>query len=228
MNLFDGLVFNSSSSGLSFKFFVDYATPPVLGLSSENADGEMYNSNALKYIVEHSEITNVILTANWTAYLVGGKYFGHRSGDIPTFNYLGKPVKKESAYKIFKQQLGVTMSALSSANKRIFICMPVPIYDVNVSKAVHILQITGRDPNTTLGYSLDNYTNVNTNLIRTFAEISHTYPNTTIIPLQLFLSTNGVSMVAIGTNPLYNDSHHLSSYGSMFIGQRVSEIVAGH
>ena len=228
INLLDGLVANSGKSGLSFKFFVDYSTPPVIGLSSENIGSEMYNSNALKYIIGHQEITNVILTANWTGYLEGAKYFGHRSGDSPIFNYLGKPIKKESAYKIFGQQLEATVSALSGANKNIFICMPVPTYGVNVSKAVHLLQITGRDPNSTLGYSLNDYTNVNANLIKTFAETSRAYPNTAIIPLQLFLSTNGTSMVAEGTNSLYNDAHHLSSYGSIFIGRQVSEIVARH
>lgn len=228
MNLFDGLVANSTNSGLSFKFFVDYATPPVLGLSSENIGSEMYNSNALKYIIGHREITNVILTANWTAYLDGAKYFGHHSGDRPTFNYLGKPVKKDSAYKLFGQQLDATMFALADANKNVFICMPVPTYEVNVAKAVHLLQMTGRNPNSTLGYSLNDYTNINANLIKTFVKMSGEHPKTEIVPLQLFLSTNGTSIVAEGTNSLYSDAHHLSSYGSIFIGRQVSEIVAGH
>jgi hypothetical protein len=228
MNLLDGLVANSTNYDLSFKFLVDYSTPPVLGLSSENIGSEMYNSNALKYIIGHQEITNVILTANWTAYLEGAKYFGHRSGDNPTFNYLGKPVKKDSAYKIFGQQLEATVSALSGAGKNVFICMPVPTYDVNVSKAVRLLRMTGRDPNSALGYSLNDYTNVNAGLIKVFTKISSEHQNTAIIPLQLFLSTNGTSMVAEGTNSLYKDAHHLSSFGSTFIGRQVSEIVAGH
>ena len=228
MNLFDGLIVNSGNYNLSFKVFVNYGTPPVLGLGSEKNGSEAYNSNVLKYVVEQIGMTNVILTANWTAHLEGVKYFGHHNGDIPTFYHLGKPVTKETAYKIFEQQLDATVAALAGAGKNVFICMPVPTYEVSVAKAVHLLQITGRDPNATLGYSLNTYSNVNAHLIRTFSEVSHNHPNTRIIPLQLFLSTNGNSIVTEGTNCLYNDAHHLSSYGSIFIGQRVSEIVADH
>ncbi len=234
MNLFDGLLVNSAQSGLSFKFLEEYATPPVLGLSSlnagsaMNAHNETYGPKVLKFILEHREITNVIIIANWTAYLEGNKYFGRRDGDTPIFTYQGKPVGKESVYKIFEQQLDLTVAAMSAANKNVFICLPVPTYAVNVSKAVHLLEITGRDPNATLGYSLNVYSNRNSKLIQVFTKASRAYPHTSIIPLQTFLSTNGVTMIAVGTNTLYKDAHHLSSYGSIFIGQSVSQIVSGH
>ena len=233
MNLFDGLVANSGKSGLSFKFLMKFATPPVLGLDSLDYGAgistrdEMYPGKVLQYINNHREVTNVILVANWTAYLEGNKYFGHTSGDTPTFTYLGKPVRKESAYKIFERQLGLTVSALCASNRNVFICLPIPTYDVNVSKAVHLLQLTGRDPNATLGCSLKEYESVNTNIMTVFSNISRTEPHVTIIPLQFYLSTNGTTMVAVGTNSLYKDSQHLSSYGSLFIGQQVSKIVSG-
>ncbi len=224
-NLLNGLVAESKADGLSYKFFISYGTLPLIGVGSGNTGMVPRNEDVLAYILKHPEIKNVILTANWTGYLFGNRWFGHRGGLDQRFQFQGVRVTQAEAYPVFKAQLQKTIQAITSAGRRVFLCTPIPTYPYNVPDAIDQLHRQGRDVNRELSYSLDDYTALNRQILDIFRDASLTFPNTYVIPIHLDLFRECRSLLEENGQSLYNDGQHLSEAGSYHLGHQVAEAI---
>jgi peptidoglycan/LPS O-acetylase OafA/YrhL len=224
LNLLPNLVPRDERFGLTYKFYICWDTMPLVGVGSTKAI-ESHNEEVFDILLHDSRIKNVILDANWTGYLEGQRYFGHRQGREPDFYFQGSPATPANAYTIFETQLRAVLTQLSAAGKSVFICTPNPTYPFDVAKGVAEMEKRGRDPNQELSYGLTDYLKVNRRLFDIFDRLTASIPRTYVIPIHLDFFAEGRSIVARNGRSLYQDGHHLNAEGADQIGDRISAFV---
>jgi peptidoglycan/LPS O-acetylase OafA/YrhL len=205
LDLIDNLASRTQRFDLSYKFYGTWFAMPVLGLA-ETQDLEHHQEEICDLLSKDPKIKNVLLAANWTGYLEGLRYFGHREGSEPQFSFNYVPVNRENAYPLFESQLRQTLIKLTSAGKHVFIATPVPTYP----------------------YSLSDYMAANGRVLAIFDRLSAQIPHTSIIPIHLDFFKDGQSLVEENGVSLYFDGHHLSTQGSQKIGDRISAAIVDH
>jgi hypothetical protein len=227
LSLLTNLVPRDEKFGLTYKFYVCWATMPLLGVGSSKAV-ERQNEEVFNLLLHDPRIKNVVLEANWTGYLEGQRYFGHRLGHEPLFAFQGKPVTRANVYAVFETQLREELTKLSAAGKKVFICTPTPTYPFDVAKGIIELEKRGRDPDKVLSYGMDDYLAVNERILEIFGRITALTPHTYVIPVHLDFFVDGKSLLEKDGRSLYADGHHLSDDGANQMGDRISAFIKDH
>lgn len=209
---------------LSYKFFICWNTLPIVGLES-SAENARHQGEVIDELIHDPSIKNVVLNANWTGYLEGGKYFGHRFGDEPMFQYRGSSVARKNARAVFEAQLDETLQRLTSAGKNVFLCTPIPVYSFDVNAGVEKLKKQGRDPNSELTWSLRQFSDINKDILDIFNAASKRIPRVYVIPIHRAFFADGRSIVEKNGASLYNDAHHMSAAGADLLDDLIPDAI---
>jgi peptidoglycan/LPS O-acetylase OafA/YrhL len=221
-SLFDGFVSEATLRQHRIKFYVNYATPPALNLSSWNEGGMQYNKQVVSLLDNDENVKVVIIVANWTMYLKGAPYLGDNLSHLLQLN--GQDVPQDRAVAIMTEQLRLTAEELRSHGKRVYILGPVPDYKLNVANTIQRCAITGRDANVYLDTSRDSYLSRHATTI-SWLERAAEESGSVFIPTAKALWDGHQFMIEKNGSSLYNDYHHLSPSGSRIVAPFVFDRV---
>ncbi len=170
--------------------------PPLLGLGEKVDTGcNEFNNDVMAIIKDNPDIQTVILAASWSP------------GVLSEAN--------------MKQ----TIEELRSSGKKIFIVLPFPDVNFNVSAAYFIASRTGRDANAIIAPTLKEFMNPkNKKIFELLRAGAANYEDVYVIDITDVFCDNERCKVIENNKPLYVDKGHLSSTGALLLTPKFEEI----
>jgi peptidoglycan/LPS O-acetylase OafA/YrhL len=184
-----------------------------------------YMQRAYDEIVNNPHIDTVILSAQWANYTEGRRY-GNKEVSFYTDSLSEEKSLTENVL-VFKRGLKRTLDALTSRGIKVIIVGSVPEYQTHVPDEVaKNYFITGKAELRTINsVTKKQYMQRNSNVEPLFRIISD-YKNTYFIsPFSLMCVNGECSYRDNDFNIYYQDSNHLSYYGSKIIVDKLKELL---
>jgi len=218
--LIPAIVFQANHNGLSGFVGTRNDHPPLLGMDVTTDNMTVtchheYNDKVISFIVSHPEIKTVILSAIWEFY-AKGYHFNKRLGGTYTIKDVTGNMSSNSNALLLKIGLTRTINKLLSLDRKVVIVSDVPDIGFNVPGMFFARKRIGVSFNDILP-SMNEYIERNKVVYEIFA-IYKSRPNVTIIyPESMLFDKSGNIIIANSNKLLYQDSHHLSKYGAIYI-----------
>lgn len=194
--------------------------PPYLGITVDPPNGEIpcdqYNNMVIKYLERHLEIKTVILVSRATFYLEGTPYKQEEAVQINLVDNLDESHADSDSETLTRIGLTRTIQALQKLGRNVVIVTPIPEIGYDVPSVNFIATRTGRDANTLIAPTLEEYLARSSRIHALLNELEQEFGIVLIEPWKI-LCQDGICRVAIHQTPLYLDDDHLSSYGSEFL-----------
>lgn len=194
------------------------ACPPLLGVDRV---GEQrcsdYSEITIQYIKAHPELTTIILSGRWTMSADGRRYKNEDGSNVILIDHQFPTPKGQNAV-IFEAGLDRTVSKLIALRRNVVIISSIPDIGYDVTSAYFISIRTGRDINTVIAPTIDEYLERNRVVISVMNDIKLRY-NVQIVEPATVLCDENICLVASQGRPLYRDSDHLSTFGSLFLSE---------
>ena len=223
MALASGINLSAHKHGLSGKIATYDACPPLLSIERPNRTTcNKFNYAVLRYIAHTPEIETVILAARWPLSTKGVRYKNESGGPVKLVDLKSKNTGSTNV-QLFQVGLLRTIKVLTKLGKHIVIVNPVPEVGYDVPTSYRIAKITGRDINTLIAPSLDDYKRRTQEVMSIFHNIKN-HMSLDIVRPELYLFDKGHFRVTTHDIPLYRDDDHLSTFGSKFISKAFDKV----
>ncbi len=198
----------------------DNMCPPLLDANrSEESSRKIpcgaFNNMVVKYLKGNPTIKTVILAGRWTLSAEGTRYKGEEGPDITLIDQQAAAPGAANE-EIFENGIDRTIKTLIQLNRKIVIVLPIPEIGYDVPSSYFIALRTGRDINKMIAPTLEEYLQRNRFVIDLMDGIQNRYHVQLLDPTQALCSQDTCKIVVDG-NLLYADSHHLSTFGSLYI-----------
>jgi peptidoglycan/LPS O-acetylase OafA/YrhL len=167
---------------------LNYYIPSRWGL---NELAPAFNRKVLDHIASIAKTTTVgvLLVARWKGHV------------------------REASMNEFEQALQITIRELNSSQSKVFLVKEVPSFPFSPPKAMPLADLLGK-PVDTYRTSLNAHRQAQASLDDVFARLMP--PGIEVLdPAPIFSSADGLIYPADGQGSLWQDSHHLSTHGSM-------------
>lgn len=178
------------------------ACPPLLGVAStRRPDCETQNKVVKRFLADNPKIETVVMASFWSAYF--------KSGSSISMTEIGAVGSEEIPAQ---KALALTIDWLMSANKKVILIGPVPVYEKNIPFALALEAARGR---AFIRSSLLDQKKLNSKFYDVVQSSPHSGKLIFLDPIDWLcvttcaLSRDGISM--------YRDSNHLSVVGSMLL-----------
>ena len=190
--------------------------PPLLNVQ------RIYNKqrgNCLKdrdvikhFLFSNPQVTTVILSARWGAYVEKSKYKNEKNTEGVTVFY--KNIMVDDNDKMVKEALDETVNWLKTLNKKVIIVMPTPEIGVNVPSMLAKLAI--REATLDIRPTKNEYMKRQFAFFKIAKDIANKYDTHLIYPHKNLCNEQYCDVMR-NNRPLYFDDDHLSVYGAMQI-----------
>jgi peptidoglycan/LPS O-acetylase OafA/YrhL len=199
------------------------ACPPLLGIGI-NSDKKCYlfNNEILKYIESNPNIKTIILAARWPFFAEGSNFKQDTYG-IRKLIDLDEPEKAKDNATVFQSGLERTVYELTKLGREVIIISPIPEIGYNVPSALFIATITGRDLNNIISPTAIEFAERNKVVFAAIDKVSAN-ANVKIINITNTFCNKKVCKVSIDNRILYDDSNHLSPFGSSLLTGKFNRI----
>ena len=199
------------------------ACPPLLDIYREGDTTCIdFNNKILGYIEAHPEWETILLAGRWALSADGTRYKTEEGADVTLID-LHSPAVAGSNALLFETGLDRTIQKLLALDRRIIIISSVPEIGYDVPSAYFIALRTGRDVNQIIAPTFSEYRQRNAVVFVVLTRLEDHYPIQVIDP-GLALCDETICNVVMNGNPLYQDAHHLSIFGSLSISSIFNSI----
>lgn len=202
--------------------------PPLLGVTktintqkSNSSSCTNFNKKIIDTIINNINIKHVILNARWVVNIEGVRLLTdpHPIPNIYLYDEKTQEISTEENINVFVRGLNRTLEALSNAGKEVIIFGPLPEMGANISAALARATMMGIDRD--LRPSIESVKNrINTSLVL-FNDAHVKYDIDIIYPHEV-LCWDTVCKVEAEGMPLYFDDDHLSSYGAIYVSEKIA------
>jgi hypothetical protein len=203
------------------------ACPPLLSIdrAGENSCHD-FNQSIIEFLADRPDIKTVILAARW-AFSINGTRYKNESGKSITLQDVTSPDMSDAGNSIlFERGLRRTVDALAELDKNIVFVTQVPEIGHDVPSASYSARLTGRDVNTMIAPSIEEYRERTAGISVVFDVLRAERPITIVDPAELLCDSKRCSVLLDGT-PLYRDDDHLSLRGCVLVSTLFDKVLAG-
>jgi len=202
------------------------ACPPLLSVSrpDERSCAE-FNAAILEYVGGRPEIDTVILAARWAFATNGTRYKTESGRSMSLVDLESDETGAGDNVALFEIGLRRTIKALSEQGKNIVLVTQVPEVGHDVPSATYSAKLTGRDVNSMIAPSIDEYRERTADVTRVFDSLTSEQPITIVDPAKLLCDGSSCRVVLDGT-PLYRDDNHLSLRGCVFVSSLFDGVIS--
>ena len=127
---------------------------------------------------------------------------------------------------LFERGLRRTVEALARLGKNIVLVTQVPEIGHDVPSASYSARLTGRDVNTMIAPSIEEYRERTAGISVVFDKLRAERPITIVDPAAVLCDAQRCRVVLDGT-PLYRDDDHLSLRGCVLVSTLFDNVLAG-
>ncbi|HEV2561575.1 MAG TPA: acyltransferase family protein [Rhizomicrobium sp.] len=202
--------------------------PPLLGVNSSRARGcRAFDESIVARILSDPKIRDVILTADWAKSVTGTPYRNDDSGDVfLSDDQSANGISLAQNKIIFERGLDRLVQSLKGAGRHVEIIASTPEIGWPVPETLARIELRGSnvDIRPTLGDFLERQKPV----FHIFDDMRQRYGVTIVYP-HLRLCVGGRCMVAMGGEPIYLDSHHITYRGVELLRPTIEPLLdTGH
>lgn len=217
----------SSEYGLRGILSYSNGCPPLLDMIAHPSVGDFpcqqYNNMVIQYLMDHPEIKTVIIASRLTPWVEESHYKMEEGGRL----YLTDDQKVipdgAPGEQLVQTGLERTIRAIQALNRKVVIIVPIPEIGFDVPSANYIATRTGRDENTIIAPTIDEYLARNQKTMSVLNTIKEKYNVQMIEPWRVLCNGN-LCRASIDHIPLYKDDDHLSIFGSEIVTPAFNEL----
>ncbi|MBL8063311.1 MAG: acyltransferase [Anaerolineales bacterium] len=191
--------------------------PPLIGMVPNPQIGDIpckdYNNMVLEYLDDNPNIQTVILAGRFSFWVEGTRYKQEEGSNVSLSKTPIEPIVSGSNATNFRIGFENTISRLQASGRNVVVIAPVPEIGYDVPSATFIASRTGRDVNTIIAPTTEEFLARNETTLKILKETQEIYGFQLIEPWK-FLCIDSLCRVAIDGTPLYSDDDHMSSFGS--------------
>ena len=216
---------SAAKTGTSGSLIVRSGCPPLLGVDRQGRNQECYqhNNKVLEYINEHPEIKKVILVGRWSISAVGSRY---KTEDGPNTQLVDITNAAHSATNasVFETGLDRTIDELIQLDREVIITYPIPEIGYDVPSSLLIALRTGRDINSIIAPSWEEYQQRNKVVFSVFEKMREKYKSILFIDITKRLCDPTKCRVSTKNKSFYVDDDHLSTLGALKVSDQFDSI----
>jgi peptidoglycan/LPS O-acetylase OafA/YrhL len=188
--------------------------PPLLFVAKgDGQDCLEFNKTVLNFIAASPSIHTVILAARWSLSANGNRYKHEEGKPVILSDHLSSDTGSTSNAMLFDAGLNRTIVRLHQMGKRVVLVNQVPEIGFNVPSSYFVAEQTGRDIQSLIAPTLQEYQLRTESVIATFNKIQKNFP-VKIVHVDTQLCAGHYCDVVADGAPLYRDDNHLSTIGS--------------
>ena len=183
------------------------------------------NTLALELLTTSPSITTIVLSSLGPYYFSGTSFATDHSGIYDAANWVLEPadgVRPQTKAETFARGLSATLTQLERAGKRVVLFIDVPELDFRPEACIDIrpIRLSASPVRTPCGIERSRVTQRQAQYRDIVAKVVAGHSGTRVFdPLQ-FLCNGDLCNAKNGDRLFYRDSHHLSVYGSTYLGER--------
>lgn len=210
-----GIHVRALQKGIAGQLIYNAGCRPLLGITANKQSNCVdFNIQTLHYIEAHPELTTIFLGGRWAQWVEGT---GYKEREITILkDTLSDSSKGTPNAVLFERGLNRTIEKLLELDRRVVLISEVPEVKYNVATSNFIAQRTGRDANSIIAPSLDEYLSRNQRVFPIIDSIRDKYGIQVLDPWKVLCNENQC-IVVVDEKPLYMDADHLSFFGSEYI-----------
>jgi hypothetical protein len=171
-------------------------------------------------------LKTIILVGRWSLLANGTRYKKESGEPVRLRDTLAGEGATSSNEALFDLGLRRTVSALTGMGRRVVIVETVPEVGFEVPSAYLIAAITGRDVQTLIAPTVEEYGERNAVANSVFASLSENGAVEIISPATALCDEQMCAVTARGV-PLYRDSNHLSTFGARYLAPLMDPVFSG-
>lgn len=226
-SLASGIDLSAKGAGVTGVFATESACAPLLHIERPGRRKcELFNIAMLEYIAEHPELETIILVGRWSLLANGTRYKKESGEPVQLRDTLTGEGATPSNEVLFELGLRRTVSALADMGKRVVIVETVPEVGFEVPSAYLIAELTGRNVQTLIAPTVEEYGARNAVANSVFASLSDSGAVEIISPATALCDEKICAVTARGV-PLYRDSNHLSTFGARYLAPLLDPVFSG-
>jgi peptidoglycan/LPS O-acetylase OafA/YrhL len=189
------------------------ACAPLMGFERYNQDNvekcTRFNDSVLEFIKSH-QIKTVFLHGRWALYVEGRRYKQEPGATV----MLTPNRKQEENYHAFEILLRSTLEELRRLQINVIVIASVPEVGMDVPTVLAHNAMTGRTVKLEPSYS--DFTNRQARTFEVLSRVTAEYGVALVYPHK-FLCDNSSCSVLLENQALYQDTHHLTADGAMYL-----------
>jgi peptidoglycan/LPS O-acetylase OafA/YrhL len=198
--------------------------PPVTHVGGFPATCVNANEMALKLLTASPTIATVVL-ASLGPYYMTGKPFGTAKNRLDSFEGVLEPVdigRPEDREANFARGFDATISALERAGKHVVLFIDIPELDFIPEGCLdgRPVRITRSHLQSPCGVPRRNVDERQAIYRAIIARLHHAHPSARVFDPVVYMCDKELCNAELDGRLLYRDTHHLSTYGSRFIGRQ--------
>jgi peptidoglycan/LPS O-acetylase OafA/YrhL len=219
----EGISLSAAKQSIKGQMVYSSGCAPLLGIDRTGLHCVSNNNAVIDYIELHPELKTVILVGRWALWAEGNFYsFTEQKEDI-----ILKDAWAESGVTddrpLFELGLERTIQRLQELDRTVVLIGEIPEIGYDVPSANFIAHRTGREINSIIAPSLEDFLERNAHVIPTLEILAQSNHLVLIDPWRALCNDVQCPAVAEG-KPLYVDDHHLSFFGSRYISHIFDEL----
>jgi len=212
---------SAARQGASGLIAVRTACPPLLRIDRPGESScSQFNDEILAYVRSHPELETVILAARWALSTKGTRYKEESGRDIMLEDLDVTGDVARSNTELFAGGLRRTVEAIRALGRRVVLVAQVPEVGFDVPSANYSAKLTGRDVNTMIAPTRDEYLERVADVNAVFKSLQ---PATVVDPASLLCNAETCDVARDGM-PLYRDDNHLSLRGCVLVAPVFDEL----
>jgi peptidoglycan/LPS O-acetylase OafA/YrhL len=225
--LASGVSQSAANMGVRGKIAARSACPPLISIERPNrVSCDEFNTAVLEYISAAPEIETVILAARWALSTKGTRYKQEYGNPVRLVDLAVPGKDKSSNVELFEIGLARTIKKLHELGKEVVLVNPVPEVGYDVSYAIVVTNMAGKDINAVVAPTIDEYRKRTEEVGQIFRRLTRRMQIALVAP-DAYLCDTGRCIVAIDGVSLYRDGDHLSTYGSEYLSHAFDEVFRG-
>ncbi len=175
-----------------------------------------FSENLLQYLAERPQLKTVVIVARWPVWATGTRYKNEagRSIRLTTPQLAGQG--DLTNLEIFAAGLKRTVATLKDMGRQVVLVKSVPEIGYESPSINFVASITGRDTNTLIAPSVEEFAERTRDVNRILAELEKSGQVQIVDPTPILCDSRQCNVVVDG-KLLYRDDDHLSSVGSALL-----------
>ncbi len=197
--------------------------PPLLGIevtwqkvTSDWASCATFNDDVLRYLARTPRVRTIVLASRWALFADGRPYKSEADSGVRLSSADADESADVGNAELFRLGLNRTVQTLLNLDRRVVLIGPVPEVGYEVPQALFIAQRTGRNVEAIIAPTreeFDTRQRIPRSVLNTFRGVK----DVEIIEPTDILCVASKCKVTEAGRPLYQDSNHLSTYGSQHL-----------
>jgi len=217
---------SAKSHGLTGKIATESACPPLMSIERPNRHSCYdFNEIVFQYISHNPDIKTVILAARWALSTNGTRYKEESGPSVKLLDVKSSETVNMTNTALFRIGLTRTIDKLQELGKTVVLVSQIPEIGYDVPSSNFIASITGRDVNSMISPSLNEYRQRTEKATTIFTSMKKDRSVKIIDPSKYLCDDERCNVIANGDS-LYRDDDHLSTFGSKFISHSFDGLFA--